>query len=164
MSTDERFDETLPEELKAIETVLRRLSPNSQAVHRDRLMYLAGRASAAQPSALGRMWPISTAALLLVSCVLGSLLLSSTHNRQQIGTLENTPGVPSVIANGSQSKNDRRIDLAVMAPSSSSYLALRNAVLAGGVDSLPSPVSAGRILDTTDTIPSTPQDIRDFGG
>ena len=47
MSADNRFNEALPEELKAVEIVLRRLTPTAQGVDRDRVMYLAGRASVA---------------------------------------------------------------------------------------------------------------------
>ena len=73
MSADNRFNEALPEELKAVETVLRRLTPNAQGVDRDRMMYLAGRASVTSRQNSFRMvWPISTAALLLISSVLGA--------------------------------------------------------------------------------------------
>lgn len=52
--SDERTEEKLPDELKAVETALRGLTPATGAVDRDRLMYLAGRASvlADEPSSV----------------------------------------------------------------------------------------------------------------
>ena len=44
--SDERTEEKLPDELKSVETALRGLMLATGAIDRDRLMYLAGRASA----------------------------------------------------------------------------------------------------------------------
>lgn len=165
MSADNRFNEALPEELKAVEIVLRRLTPNGQSVDRDRVMYLAGRASVASRQSSFRIaWPISTAALLLISSVLGGALLNSAFNRQPIGGAENSTGVPNAIAGDWQANKVPGNDLAMNNPSSSSYLQLRNAVLTGGVDSLPSPRGSVQNHDAADMIPNTPQDIRNFGG
>src|SRR5436190_6065386 len=114
MSADNRFNEALPEELKAVEIVLRRLSPNAQGVDRDRVMYLAGRASvASRQSSMRLVWPISTAALFLISSVLGGALLSSAFNREPIGAVENSTGVPNAIAGDWQANKVRGNDLAM---------------------------------------------------
>src|ERR1700759_2661917 len=91
MSAEENFDPELPEELKTIETALRQLTPIAGQIDRDRLMYLAGQASMTGASAPDRsigsawqktfadwkLWPIATAALMLISVTLSGLLLAT---------------------------------------------------------------------------------------
>jgi hypothetical protein len=143
--SDERFKEKLPDELKAVETALRGLTPAAGAIDRDRLMYLAGRASARQPSPkLSRfVWPLTTAALLLLSLTLGGrvIYLSGLTDRivlvERAGAGSNLPlatiavpgRVPASSVVGFQPQGG-----------GFNYMQLRNTVLGSGVDTLPAQV------------------------
>jgi hypothetical protein len=165
MSAESQFDEELPEELKAVEAVLQRLTPNGDSLDRDRMMYLLGRASATpRQNTLRFVWPISTAALLLISLTLGGMLLSSFYGQRQIGPFDNGPIIPNAIAIKSNSGAGRNADLAVVDLQQPSYLQLRNAVLTGGVDALPSPRCDARISEPIDSIPGMPLKLNDLGG
>lgn len=72
------FEDRLNDELAAVEAALASLTPTRSGVQRDRLMFLAGRASQADGALLRRrrrftvwLWPCATAASLLVAAVLG---------------------------------------------------------------------------------------------
>jgi len=165
MSAESQFDEELPEELKAVEAVLRRLAPNADSLDRDRMMYLLGRASATpRQNAMRFVWPISTAALLLISLTLGGMLLSSFYGQRLFGPSDNGPIVPNAIAIKSNSGAGRNAVLAVADLQQPSYLQLRNAVLTGGVDALPSPRSDVRISEPIDSIPSMWLKLKYLGG
>jgi hypothetical protein len=156
MSADNSFNEKLPAELKAVEHALRRLQPSADRLDRDRLMYLSGRASMpSQRNALQWMWPLSTAALLLVSLTLGGMLLSSAGNRQ--------PN-QNIVATESQHGDGRSVDLAIADRDPSSYLQLRNTVLLGGVDALPAPQGKVRVGNPMESIPSMSLKLNYFGG
>ena len=165
MSANNPFDEELPEELKAVEAVLHRLTPSADPLNRDRLMYLSGRASvASRQNALRFAWPISTAALLLVSLTFGGMLLSSSSGRRQIGPVDIGQAGPNAIAMKSDPGAGRSVDLAVADRQQSSYFQLRNTVLVGGVEALPSPRSDVHFNDPLETIPSIPLKIKYLGG
>src|SRR5262245_5081507 len=69
--SDEHVEKKLPGELKALEAALGGLKPAAGAIERDRLMYLAGRASLERGRGLARFgWPLASAALLLFSVTL----------------------------------------------------------------------------------------------
>ena len=162
MSADNRFNEALPEELKAVEIVLRRLTPNAQGVDRDRVMYLAGRASvASRQSSLRVVWPISTAALLLVSLTLGGMLIARGHNEQPLGQLPKEQPNVRLVAGESENTNVGRAKLAV---DHSSYFQLRTAVLRGGAEALPVPQRGAAPADSLDAIPLWPINTNQFGG
>jgi hypothetical protein len=165
MSAENKYNEELPEDLKAVEAVLQRLTPNADSLDRDRMMYLFGRASAMpRQTALRFVWPISTAALLLISLTLGGMLLSSFYGQRQIGPFDNGPIVPNAIAIKPNSGDGRNADLAVVDLQQPSYLQLRNAVLTSGVDALPSPRSDVRISEPIDSIPGMPLKLKYLGG
>jgi hypothetical protein len=156
MSADNSYNEELPAELKAVERALRRLQPSADRLDRDRLMYLSGRASMpSQRNALQWLWPLSTAALLLVSLTLGGVLLSSAGDRQ--------PN-QNMIATEPRHDEIRSIDLAIADHDPSSYLQLRNTVLLGGVDALPAPQGKIRVSGPVESIPSMSLKLNYFGG
>jgi len=145
MST-ERFEEKLQSELAAIETVLRGLTPATETIQRDRLMYLAGRASAQRASSISRFaWPLTTAALLLLSLTLGARSMLSSGPVERIIYVDRP-------AHGEQSM--ARLD-STMSPAASparfqapqgdqlNYMQLRNVVLTRGADSMPAPSASG---------------------
>ena len=162
MSADNRFNEALPEDLKAVEIVLRRLTPNAQSIDRDRVMYLAGRANVASRQRLLRVvWPLSTAALLLVSLTLGSMLIVRGPNERLLGQLpKEQPNVRSVAAE-SGNTNVGRAKLVV---DQSSYFQLRTAVLRGGAEELPVPQRGAAPADSLEAIPLWPINTTQFGG
>ena len=161
---------TLPEPLRDVEGALRALVPGPGRVDRERIMFLAGRSSVSPPGrSWGRLaWPAATAASLLVSAVLGTLLVlrpdpevvreivyvdrpvPAANDHDGKGT--NPPGgrgdnLPE--PRGEQNvAADRPDDIPVQTDreppetgrdrwGGSHYLTLRDAVLAGGADSLP---------------------------
>jgi hypothetical protein len=81
-------EKRLNDELAAIEAALCSLQPVPSNVQRDRLMFLAGRASADRLPLHGRprlpawLWPCATAASLLVAIALG--VLWSTGGKPEI--------------------------------------------------------------------------------
>jgi hypothetical protein len=162
MSTDKSFDEALPEELKAVEAVLRRLTPNAQGIDRERMMYLAGRASvASRKGSLRIVWPLSTAALLLVSLALGGMLIARGHHEQPLGQLPKDQQNVRLVAGESENTNVGRAPLAV---DHSSYFQLRTAVLRGGAEALPVPQRGAVPADSLDAIPLWPINTNQFGG
>ncbi len=164
MSANNPFDEELSEDLKAVEAALLRLTPSADPLNRDRLMYLSGRASVApRQNAMRFAWPISTAALLLVSLTFGGMLLSSSSGRRQVRPVGNGQDGQNSIAIKSVRGADRNVDLAVADQQQSSYFQLRNAVLMGGVEALPSPRSDVRVNDSMETIPSMPLKLKNLG-
>jgi hypothetical protein len=157
MSTD-RFEEELPDGLKALETALRGLQPMAMPIDRDRLMYLAGQTSASRSSASQTnsisagaaparanrfrfVWPLATAVSIVVSLVLAGRVhyLSGVAVRSAIAERPATQGPPSVaidsMAGGPVGPRAREFS----SPSvgESNYVQLRNAVLDRGVDALP---------------------------
>ena len=108
-------------------------------------------------------WPISTAALLLVSLTFGGMLLSSSSGRRQVRPVGNGQDGQNSIAIKSVRGADRNVDLAVADQQQSSYFQLRNAVLMGGVEALPSPRSDVRVNDSMETIPSMPLKLKNLG-
>ena len=87
-------DEERNEDLDDLEAALASLSPRGSRIDRDRLLFLAGRASAepTSGSSVRRrwLWPAATAASLTAACVLGALLAvrPETPVRRQIVYIE----------------------------------------------------------------------------
>src|SRR5947209_8446338 len=88
--SDERTEEELPDELKAVEIALRGLTPATGTIDRDRLMYLAGRASAEKslPKFSRFGWPLATAALVLLSLTLGGRVIYLSGLTERIVLVE----------------------------------------------------------------------------
>jgi hypothetical protein len=148
----EQFDEGL----RRIEAALRGLSPMGGRLDRDRLMYLAGQASAVGPEAQESAtrvasytdtpvkvapaykhygWPLATAASLLLAMTLGGMLIFSPR-----------PGERIVYVEGPNASGSAAMVSFLPAPADSShaasseqnnYLRLRNLVLTRGVDAMP---------------------------
>src|SRR5271169_37393 len=102
MSSGNSPAEGLPEDLKAVEKALRRLTPAASQIDRDRLMYLAGQASVTSApapsgsiigtrfaaSARRNWWPVATAALAMISITLGGLLADAIGRGQTVVYLQ----------------------------------------------------------------------------
>jgi hypothetical protein len=145
------LSEQIDEGLRQIEAALRGLSPMGGRLDRDRLMYLAGQASAVGPetrqSATGVAsytrfaWPLATAASLLMAMTLGVALIFSPRAGERIvyvdrpnaggsAAMVSFPSAPADSSHAAGSDQDN-------------YLQLRNLVLTRGVDALPAENKAG---------------------
>jgi hypothetical protein len=175
MSTDKAPGEELPEDLKAIETALRQLTPRAaevDRVDRDRLMYLAGQASAVHASSPSgtaalvkremkvrrNLWPLATAALTLVSITLGGVLLRSTRPNEHMVYLEQPGGnagggAPIMV----QFPSAEHFPVGLSSANySADYFRLRNLLLTRGVDALPESPVINRGFAPRPTPPSSP--------
>ncbi|HTQ39448.1 MAG TPA: hypothetical protein VMJ32_10485 [Pirellulales bacterium] len=163
MPTDETPGEEHAEGLNSLEIALRQLTPQGGQIDRDRLMYLAGQASAmnfdSQISPARNAprvrhsqnsWRLATAALALVSIALGGLLLRSTPRENDVIQVEpprvagegavalyppaDLPMLPSAVGHGAE------------------YFQLRNLVLTRGIDGLRESSVAGRPATSKSTL------------
>ena len=153
MSTDRQSD--LPSDLKSFAAELAALAPSSGILNRDELMYRAGweAGTAASPPfhsklrAAAWLWPLTTAALVLIAAAL-SIVLAIREPEVQIVYVEKQPAsrfaaekqdetatrhIPaasqtSLSPSGAVARSARRVN---------DYLSLREQVLAFGVDALP---------------------------
>lgn len=148
----ERFDEELPTELAAVENALRDLSPSLGQLNRDRLMYLAGQASASlslgeragvrvpsHPAPHQIAWPLATAALALVSLTLGGFLIFTQHGGERIVYVDRQFASPvhSNVASGIETNSTIvTVETPRVDPS---YFELRNSLLTNGLDALANP-------------------------
>jgi hypothetical protein len=146
--SDEHIEKKLPGELKAFEAALGGLKPAAGAIDRDRLMYLAGRASVERTSRIGRFaWPLASAALVVISVTLGGRLYAVSERLAQVAHGQRVQAVEERQIAGSSVPPD---SVALVRPrvqtagSSPDYIQLRSAVLSGGVDSLPGRAEAAR--------------------
>ena len=180
----ERFPELSPD-LKSLAANLAALAPAGGVLNRDELMYRAGWEAHATPAtggATGRLvnsdhsrsvwlWPLSTAALLLVSVTLGVMIVTREPGIRAVyierpaqSSVEvqhpNQPIRPQAISppdNVAQSTSPRSIPLrsGIQARAGHEYLTLRGRVLAFGVDALNS-----RSAAVTSGEPATINDSR----
>jgi hypothetical protein len=126
--------------LQGVADGLAALVPAAPRIDRDRLMYEAGRAAAVglptpkQPS--GWLWPLSTAALALVSVGLSAVIFSGAGVREQVVDVERGSARPAGNAE-TAGVFEHRTPSQSRTADSESYLVLRARVLAGGVDALP---------------------------
>jgi hypothetical protein len=164
----ERIDETL----LAVQSALAALRVKPPSMDRDRMMFLAGRASARPISPLARragegpgvraahwLWPLATTASLLIAAILGGMLLlgakPQTYDRVVYvpvdRPIESTVSetAPPVITVDSPEP-----------PIRGDYLALRRLVLTEGVDAMPMPAANGPA--SPEAKPFTPRDA--YGG
>ncbi len=139
--------EKLNEEPSALEAALSSLKPGASVVDRDRVMFLAGRASAGTCSPPGRrgpvawLWPTATAASLLAAVTFGSMLLTRDRSQAVEKVAHTEPAVQDedqLIVEGRPAG-----DGIVMKKLQTDYLKLRRLVLAEGVDALPELKPAG---------------------
>ncbi len=138
--------EKLSDDLKAFEAALGSLQPAARPIDRDRLMFLAGQASASNsverpaidsPQVAKRRswgWPLATAVSLLLSISLMGRVayLSSALERLAANRPATTQQIALAdIASAMNAKHEVRLS------AEANYLALRNAVVNSGVDALP---------------------------
>lgn len=141
-------EERLNEPLATLEAALASLQWRTPSLDRDRLMYLAGQASVRRPKGAlrthraGWLWPVATAASLLLAVTLGGMLLVSPREQ----TIERMVYVPvdrprdSAGAPGSITAS--LVELSGP-PLRTDYLALRSLVLTQGVDAWRMPLGTG---------------------
>jgi hypothetical protein len=151
MSNDEPSEE-LAEELKSIEAALRGLSPASGRLDRDRLMYLAGQASAVASEARQSAtrvasyrrygWPLATATSLLLAMTLGGMLIFSPRAGERIVYVDR-PNTGGSIAVTQFPASPVEVSSSTSQPNQSDYIQLRNLVLARGIDAMPMPKGHG---------------------
>jgi len=120
-------EELPPAELGAIETSLRGLQPTAAFLDRDRLMFKAGQESMRR---LQMLWPMATAAAVLLAVGLGSVLALRPPVDRVVYVDRAPPAPPD------------KASPAVEPPQvleRTAYSRLRRLVLEEGVDSLPPP-------------------------
>jgi hypothetical protein len=155
----ERFDEELPADLKAIENALREFSPSLGQLNRERLMYLAGQASATNSSLSAPRqiaWPLATAALALISLTLGGFLIFTGRGAERIVYVDRPVAspAPSTVVSGIGT------DPVPPAVGDSGYFELRDSLLTNGLDALASPPPQRTDMES-DKPPQTWPDFRD---
>lgn len=134
--------EPLDPRVAAVEAALARLAPAPANLDRDRLLYLAGRASAG-----GRQWawPTVTAAAMLLAAGLGIALAlrPAPPVVERIVTIVVKEPAPPVPEAPSEPPAPRPVVVRAEArdPDWSDYLRLRQQVSRWGVDALPAPRS-----------------------
>ncbi len=150
-------EEPVRKDLQAVEAALASLHPAPCGVDRDRMMFLAGRASAEKisPAGLDRraswLWPCATAATALVAVTFATLWLAA-GGRQ---AAERDAGPPRPVEAEGQQWDEKpwavgpAIEVAWAEKNGrTGYFQLRQLVLKQGVDALPRPrVSAPREID-----------------
>ncbi len=136
-------------ELSEFEATLRALLPLPSAVSRDEMMFRAGQASVerspAAPPPRRWLWPMATAASVLVAAMLG--LMIGRNDREVI---ERIVHVPAPAANG---EIETLTQQTTSGPHSGApaYLSARNRILARGVDALPASNSSSAETPSDDT-------------
>jgi hypothetical protein len=164
-------EDRVNDELASFEAALESLRPAPSCIDRDRLMFLAGRAAAADRmvgTAAGPtgprfrlLWPAATAVSLLVAVALGTLLAMRGPRQPVTRAPSPRPGIhrpgnpgpdalePSVSgADGTLWPALAATTPAELSAGRNSYLALRRAVLREGVDALPVPKSSSAAKDS----------------
>ena len=153
MNSDRPSD--LPPELKSLAADLAALAPSGGGVNRDELMYRAGWEACAATSpavhsvrqrAARWLWPLSTAALVLVATTLG-VALATREPAVQIVYVEKPPsGIETERQMVSATEHVVLTRQSLLSPSGMTkrpagtghdYLSLRERILAFGVDRLP---------------------------
>lgn len=138
--SEERIEEKLPGDLKAFESELRGLRPAAGAIDRDRLMYLAGRASVECGTRIARFgWPLASAALLLLSVTLAARQMIWPTEKERIVYVQRGGNAQVAIASSTAfSELLSRPPTIRSAEGDVDYLQLRNIVLMRGIEAVPS--------------------------
>jgi hypothetical protein len=136
-------------ELAEVESLLRSLSPSSGGLHRDRLIFRAGRASALGP---GRWaWPAMSAVLAVATVVLSVLLLVRPAPPERVVVLP-AAAVPMPGRTDEPDNSASAADAFITPPSALSVARERQRVeqqlLRWGLDALPAPAVARPEADT----------------
>jgi hypothetical protein len=136
--------EPLNPDLAAVETAMASLAPRPSTIDRDRLMFLAGQATRGRDRA-GWLWPLSTAASLMVAVGLVALLVV----RGEPQTVERIVYVPSE----SPVKAVAVVQVAHETEALSNYLRMRRLMIEQGLDKLP---------ESSSSDPGTPHSTPSF--
>jgi hypothetical protein len=135
-------------ELNDLAAALAALAPAGSTIDRDELMYRAGQASAvaSRPSARRWLWPLATAACVLVSATAG-FQAASRWSPQVVERIVHVPAPPPPSAlperrlapavDGAVAQRPAREESNLATDNSASYFHLRQQAIAGGIDSLP---------------------------
>ncbi len=156
---------------QAVERTLASFAPRATRLDRDRLMFLAGQASAGAAPAQGSKlsvpthaktswhWPAATAALAALSLALALMLVvqASRNPVAIVSPPETNPAPQSTVAAELQPESaaerlppETFVDVRPASISTSSLLSMRNVALAHGIDALPqSPSRSGASADET---------------
>lgn len=135
-------EERLSEALAAVEAGLASLQVRPSSLHRARVLYLAGQAAvrgadpASRTSRAGWLWPVATAASVLVAVALGGVLLLGGARPP---TVERVVEVQVDPPEGSIGEHDYLLagsGESLGPPLRIDYLVLRRSVLTHGVDAL----------------------------
>jgi len=135
--------ERLNADLAGVEAALAALRPSPSALHRDRLMFLAGQAAGRRRGRLvSWMWPCTSAAAVTAACVLGLLLLERRKpeavERVVYVQRDRPAGVRDQPGRSPWTANQARLPVtATSAAEDLRYLELRQLVLTHGVEALP---------------------------
>ena len=138
--------EPLNPDLAAVEAALASLAPRPSTIDRDRLMFLAGQAAKARDRARW-LWPLSTAASLLVAVGLAALLVV----RGEPQTVERIVYVP----HESPVEGVAVVQVARETEPLGDYLRLRRLVIEQGIDKLPE--SSSSDAGSSHPVPSSDQ-------
>lgn len=132
-------DHNTDRELDALATRLGQLAPRAGRLDRDRVLFLAG-----QATAIGMPWWRQT--LLAAGCFLGGMILAGNAAISRSTTVSMPPvavGTEHEKSAPAEATSDRPRSLllaaAPMAPTD--YVGLRNLALARGLDALPQPAA-----------------------
>jgi hypothetical protein len=165
---DERLTSS-PGDLADIERLLQSVAPHANRVNRDRLMFLAGRASIgeAAPPAAGsrtavRVWQaaasLSTALAIFLAFALLARSRPAPHEAAQTSPDESRPLVSQ--SAGPETNRPTQGDMpSRLASQASTYFGMRQIALADGVDALPPP-SASRVVSPRSDGPQTYGELR----
>ncbi len=131
--------EKLNAELAAVEAVLLSLKPKPSSLERDRVLFLAGRASLRRRGPGSWLWPCATAASLLAAVTLGGVLLvrGGPNVVERVVYIEATAPTGESTVAGDTVGGDSVGDWPVRKELRTDYLQLRRLVLTEGVDALP---------------------------
>jgi hypothetical protein len=113
-------EERLNDDLGAIEAALCSLTPARSGIERDRLMFLAGKKAAIDRRSPKLLWPMATAASLLVAATFGILWAAGSNprfvERPAVVSIAGTPIPVDVLADASPPSpwENRRLCLFVL--------------------------------------------------
>lgn len=134
-------EERIDPDLAPFEAALRPLAPSPSTVDRDRLMFLAGQASAQRHRIVAWTWPGMAVAATLLAGVLGVMLVvrpePSVVERIVYVALPQQDARPHAPDEGPAATPPSLAGSP--SPSAVEYLRLRRLVLARGIDAVPEP-------------------------
>jgi hypothetical protein len=136
-------EERLSEALTAMEAGLASLQPKPSSLDRARVLYLAGQASVREAKAgsgksrAGWLWPVATAASLLVAVTLAGVLLLGGARPPTVERVVEVPVDPPEDSTGQRDHLLAASGESLGPPLRIDYLVLRRSVLTEGLDALP---------------------------